>query len=225
MYELLVKDDIILMALVPPVGYRSEWGYLLALLKLSQGMELIVKRSELDFLNAEGEKIESWYDAFKLVVGMKISGPYSAKLIEDRRRPETATLVKWRLNDLLVETSLITSQLDPLKVLYLPLQVPISQDDHILVSIMNLGETPLNIATGMQNTICRSDSFKYTSIAARVWNGIYLIRPNHGTTRSFQLSDFPGIPRYGTHKMSLEILGMHSPPQAVTWCGEPFLFR
>jgi hypothetical protein len=220
--EILVSGSN-LMALVPPVGYRSEWGSLLAFLKLSQGMELSVDYSELDFSDARGHMLESRKNAFGLTPGIHLSGPYSEKLGDDSRRPVAATLVKWRLNGLLVETNLVTSQLDPLRVVYLPLQVPLSDDHHIIVSIVNLGETLLNIATGMQEAVCWADGVAYESIAARVWNGSYLIRPGHATTRRFRLSDFPGTPRHGTHEMSLEILGIRSIPQTVTWYGEPFL--
>jgi hypothetical protein len=211
------------MALVPPVGYRSEWGSLLAFLKLAQGIELSIDASDLDFFDVRGRLLESWHNAFGFTTGMQLDGPYSEKLADDRRRPAAASLARWRLNSLLVETNLVTSQPDSLRVVYLPLQVPLPNDHHIIVSIVNLGKTPLNIATGMHEAICWADGVAYESIAARVWNGIYLIRPGHATTRLFRSNDFPGIPCQGTREMSLEILGMRSVPQTVTWCGEPFL--
>lgn len=44
-----------------------------------------------------------------------------------------------------------------------------------------------------------------------------MIRPGHATTRELNLSDFPGVPRTGRHKMSLEILGIKSEPQTIDW--------
>lgn len=217
--ELLVRDDL-LMALVPPIGYRSRWTSLLAFLKLAQGMALSVDRSELDFFDARETKLARWQNAFGLSTGLHLNGPYSEKLSDDRLRPEAATLAKWSLNDFQIETNLVESQCIPLSVRYLPLQVPIEQDAHLVVSIVNLGETFLNIAIGMQEAVCRCDRVAYASTAARVWNGTYLIRPGRATRRCFRLSDFPGIPRQGTHAISLEILGQSSPPQTVTWCGD-----
>lgn len=219
--EVLVRDEI-LMALVPPIGYRSEWGSLLAFLKLARGAELDLECTELEFFDAGGCTLERRQDAFGLRVGMHLSGPYSEKLGDDSRRPERAVLARWRLNEFAVETELVVPEDEESfpRVVYLPLQVPLPTDEHIIVSIVNRGLEPIDIAEGMREAVLWVDGTPYASVAARLWNGGYLVRPNRATTRRFRLSDFPGAPRQGAHETSLEILGARSLPQVVEWRGE-----
>jgi hypothetical protein len=219
--EVLVKENL-LMTLVPPIGYRSEWGALLGFLKLARSTEVVVECSDLEFFDGDERSLQKRHNAFGLTTGMRLSGPHFQKIGDDNRRPEAAVLAKWQLNQFSVSTNLVvlTTAWQALRVVYLPLQVPLPEDHHIVVTIVNLSEDPINIADGMREARCWVDGVAYESVAARLWNGRYLIQPQQATTRLFKLNDFPGVPRHGIHEMSLEILGAFSPPQFVNWCGE-----
>lgn len=221
---MFARDDI-LVALTPPIGHRPEWASLVAYLKVARGTELAVERSELALVDAAGRTLETRRDAFGLAAGMRIAGPYSRSFGDDTLRPNKAVHARWRLNEFSLDAGLVFSESEwqAPRVVYLPLQVPLADDCHILVRLVNLGEAPINLANGMREAVCWVDGVPYASTAGRVWNGGYLVQPRQATTRRFRLADFPWAPRHGTHEVSLEMVGARSPAEVVTWRGEPWL--
>lgn len=206
-----------LLALISPVGFRSELGAMLGYLKIASRKELVIERSELEFLDAEGKTIETRSDAFGLLKGARLAGPYSGRFADDSPRKEYASFAGWRVNDLEVMTSLIEPEGMELRVVYLPLQIEKEKDPDIVFTLVNRCEEMLNIADGIRTAVCLVDETPYKTNTGGHWDGSYLIRPGHATTRQFNLSDFPGIPRAGRHEMSLEVLGIKSKPQIIDW--------
>jgi hypothetical protein len=218
--QVLVKDNF-LLAIVPPAGYRAEWGAILGFLKVAGGAVMRTERSELEFLNVKRETVEVRDDAFGLKSQTILTGPYSERFADDSRRPESAVLARWRINDTEIETSLAEPEGTALRVIYLPLQVAKEKDPHIVFTLINRGGEMLNIADGIREAVCRADATPYRSNTGGHWDGSYRLRPGHATTRQLNLDDFPGIPRSGRHEMSLEILGVTSEPAMIDWRGQP----
>lgn len=217
-------EDDLLIRLVPPFGPRAEMRPLLAYLKLAPGAALVAGRSTLELVDEGGRVLATRENAFGVAEGTPLAGPHSVRLADDDPRPEGAASARWRLGELSAETPLANPEAEwpAPRLVCLELQVPVADDPHLVVTVANTGGEPLDIATGMREAVLRVDGAAYASTAGRVWNGPYLVRPGHVTTRQFSLGDFPGAPRSGTHQVSLEILGMRTAPQTVTWRGEPW---
>jgi hypothetical protein len=214
--NVLVKGGL-LLAVIAPIGFHREWGAIRGYLKASAGYELCVERSELGFVDSEGRIVETRSDAFGLKVGACIKGPYSERFADDSRREESAFTVRWRLNNMEVETSLIEPIGIKLRVVYLPLQVAKEKDPHIVITVINRSGALISIAEGVRNAACIADGKRFRSNTGGHWDGGTQIQPAKGATRSFKLSDFPGVPLSGRHEMSFEILGIRSESETVEW--------
>lgn len=213
----IIHADGMLLAVMPPIGFRSELGAVLGYLKIVNGKTLKIERSELEFLDTEGTIIEMCPDAFGLLKGSHLAGPYSERFADDRQRKESASVVIWRVNDMEVMASLIEPEGIELRVAYLPQRIEKEKDPHIVFTLLNRGEKMLNIADGIRTAVCYADGTPYQSNIGGHWDGSYLLRPGHSTTRQFNLNDFPGIPQTGVREMILEILGIKSNPQTIDW--------
>lgn len=104
---MIVTTDSVLLALVSPVGYRSEWGALRGYVKVASGKDLIIESSELKLLDANGNTLEARPDAFGLLRGSHLAGPYSERFGDDKPRNPRAAYAAWRVNNLVVMTSLV----------------------------------------------------------------------------------------------------------------------
>ena len=104
-----------------------------------------------------------------------------------------------------------------LRVIYLPLQVGIEGDPHILVTVVNRTAGMLNFAEGVRTAVCIADGKRFTSTRGGHWDGGTTIQPRKAATARFSLNDFPGIPRTGCYEMQFEILGHVSQPEFVEW--------
>src|SRR5207249_3517332 len=102
----------------------------------------------------------------------------------------------------IVEANLSEPEGVDLFVTYLPLQVPVDDDPHIVVRVVNRTPQVINIADGIRSAICRSDGKAYHSSRGGHWDGGVGLNPGVSTTRQFSLDDFPGVPRTGRHEMS-----------------------
>ena len=222
--KVLVRANV-LMGLLPPIGPHAEWQAAVAFLRLAQNTELNVKNSTLNFIDTDKRLLGTCESAFGLTPGTRLRGPYTVKLSDGRRRPARAVHQRWDLNEMSVATGMGTRETEsqPFQVVYLPLQVALPHDYHVIASLVNQGQTPLDIAEGVRQAVCWMDGIPFESNAGRVWNGPYLVRPNRATRYYFRLSDFPGMPRSGLHEMSLEMCGLRSHAEIVDWHGEPWV--
>ncbi len=208
-------DEGTLIAIVPPAGRHRDRAALLAYLKVADGKTFTIESSVLEFFDAHGKLLESREDVFGQQAGITRKGPFSVRFADDSRRHAGADRVNWRVNEMIVEASL-SEQVD-FRVIYLPLQVPVELDPHIVVNVVNRTSAVLNIADGIRSAICRADGRAYTSHKGGHWDGEAGLNPGSSTTRQFSLDDFPGTPRSGRHEMSIELLGHSSEPVLVDW--------
>ncbi|HEY5956868.1 MAG TPA: hypothetical protein VIV60_09960 [Polyangiaceae bacterium] len=213
--EVIVWDDrlmALLSSLVPVLGTHG-------CLKLARNVTLEVTSSVLEFRDAGGRVLAAHPSAFGLVPGTRLSGPLSQRCSDERRWPEQAQTQRWILNDREI-TSPMRAGTDPLRVVYLPLQVPTRTDEHIVFTLRNTTDTPIDLMKGIQQAICWVDGAPFEVTRQPVWNGTYHIAPGRAKSRRFSLAEFPGAPRSGSHTMSLEICGLRSPPETVFWRGD-----
>jgi hypothetical protein len=215
----VLQGEGILITLVTPLGFRSEWGALLGYLKIAEGRALEIERSELFFLDAAGNVIETRREAFGFGGKKEFAGPYSHRFSDDTRRPAEATTVRWRVNDMEVEAGLIESEGISLRVIYLPLLVSVEGDPHIVVTIVNRTGGRMDIAEGVRNAVCLADGTRFASNTGGHWDGGTNVQPDKSVTKQFSLDDFPGIPKTGRYQMSFEILGLTSERESVEWKG------
>ncbi len=215
----VLQSDGILIALVPPLGFRSEWGALSGYLKIAAGKALEIKRSELLFWDAAENVIEARRQAFGLGDKTKLAGPYSHRFSDDARRPAETATVRWRANDMEAGTRLTESEGVSLRVIYLPLVVSTEGDPHIIVTVVNRTDATLNIAEGVRSAACIVDGKRFSSNAGGHWDGGSHIQPKKSITKQFSLRDFPGVPLSGQHEMRFEILGFRSEPEIIEWTG------
>ena len=210
-------DENTLIAVLPPLGRHSNWGSILGYLKIASRRTFEIHSSVLEFVNANGELLEKREAAFGQQPGTKHSGPYSIRFSDDTRRPAGADRVYWRVNEMIVEAGLSGREDVGLRVMYLPLQVQIDRDPHIVITVVNRTTKVLNIADGIRSAICYADGQAYCSNRGGHWDGGVGLNPGYSTTRQLSLDDFPGIPRAGHHEMSIELLGLRSKPEYVDW--------
>ena len=214
--ENVLQSNGVMIALLTPLGFRSEWSGLRAYLKVSAG-SFTIDSSQLTFFSAQGDVLETRPNAFALKRGKTFDGPYSDRFSDGSRRPAEAVGVKWRVNDMEVEASLVESKDTALRVVYLPLLVPVEKDPHIVVTVVNLTGTMLNIAEGVRNAVCFVDGQAFHSNTGGHWDGGVNIQTRKAVTKQFSLNHFPGIPKTGRHEMSVEMLGLVSEPEIVDW--------
>ena len=180
-------SDGILIALVTPLGFRSEWGALLGYLKIEEGKALKIERSELAFLDADRNILESRCDAFGLGDETKLAGPYSERFSDDSRRPAGAVAVRWRVNEMDAKASLLDSESNALRVIYLPFHVAVKGDPHIVITVVNRTEEMLNIVEGVRNAVCIVDGKRFPSNIGGHWDGGSYIQPKKSITKKFSL--------------------------------------
>lgn len=221
------ETEQVLIALLSALGPRAAREARRAALKWAGPGELTVTSSIIEFVDCLGNVVERRERAFGLDSGVAIEAPYSAALADDREAPAAATTQRWRLNDWSVVASAALPEPDweGLVATCLPLQVPLLDDQHFVLQLVNTGSVPLDIARGVREAICFVDGKPWLSTAGRIWNGPYLLRPGHVTVRRFRLADFPGAPVTGTHEIVLELLGRRTAPQRVHWHGAPFVAK
>jgi hypothetical protein len=212
----VLQSERVMIALLTPLGFRSEWSAVRGYLKVSAG-SFRIENSELTLFAATGETLETWPNAFGLKRGKTVDGPYSGRFSHGTQRPAKAAVVRWRVNDIEVEANLVESNETALRVEYLPLQVPVEKDPHIVVTVVNLTGTVLNIAEGVRNAVCFADGKAYPSNTGGHWDGGVHIQTGKAVTKQFSLDHFPGIPKTGRHEMSFEILGLVSETETVDW--------
>jgi hypothetical protein len=218
------ETDRLMMALLPVLGPRAALEARHAVLKWAGPGQLAVTDSTLAFADDAGRIVERREGAFGLEAGATIAPPYSSALSDDGGAPAAAVTQRWRLNGWAVAASAGVPESDWSRLVStcLPLQVPLSTDEHFVLQLVNTGTVPLDLARGVQQAICFVDGTAWRSSAGRIWNGPYLLRPGHASIRRFRLADFPGGPVTGTHEVVLELLGRRSSPQRVRWHGTPF---
>jgi hypothetical protein len=212
----VLHDENTLIALISPIGRHREWGAIRGYLKSIAGT-FDIQTSSLEFLDRSGKLLETRDEAFGQEAAAKQVGPFSIHFSDDTRRPSDADVVRWRVNNLIVETNLSKEEGVDLSVTYLPLQVPVARDPHMIVTVINRTPQVINIADGIRSAICRSDGKAYQSSRGGHWDGGAGLNPGGATTRQFSLDDFPGVPRTGRHEMSIELLGLISEPKYVDW--------
>lgn len=214
--SVLIADEL-LIGLLSPLGYRSEWGALLGYLKIAGNTAVTIMRSELVFLDTEGNTIETRTGAFGLGSGAKYSGPFSGRLSDDSRRPAAAVAAKWRLNDMEVASELSDPSETALRVIYLPLLVASSKDPLVVVTLVNRTAEILNVAEGTRSAVLFVDGNRCPSNTGGHWDGSYGLHPGRATTRQFSLDDFSGAPQSGIHNVSFTMLGLISESETVNW--------
>jgi hypothetical protein len=217
----VLDTSTLLMAILPARGARATFASIHAVLKWAPAELLIVTSSSLEFLTADGRMIARNEHAFGLAADSRYPGPHVQFLSDGFRRPAEAQRQRWRLNDWTVEApiTLPTTESGGLHVEWLPLQVPLPDDIHVLAEFVNLSPQPLNMATGMREARCWVDGVALSSAAGGIWNGRYLIEPGRAAVCRFRLSDFPGISTTGIHEVAFEMLGQRSDPVPVRWHG------
>jgi hypothetical protein len=217
----LFYTDELLMALFVGLGPRAGLAPTRAILKWCGPQSLVIARSILEFFDNKGRHICCRDNAFGLIHGSRIEPLYSQWITDEEPRPREAVIHRWQLNDRTVTASieLPESAWPELTVSYLPLMLPVAHDKHLVASLVNLDDQPIDIARGVQEAVCYVDGVAWRSAVGRVWNGSYLVYPRHATTRSFRIADFPGMPAQGAHELALEFLGRKSALQTVNWIG------
>ena len=217
-HGVLMTHDM-LMAIITPIGKWSSLMSIIVFLKISEQTHIIIERSELELINKSGQLLEKRSNAFGLSRGTKLSGPYSEKFGDDNYRPLDIVNIRWHLNDFKVEANLYFTESDWQKpiLMCLPFKFNLPNDYHLIVTIVNTSEYPLNIQAGMQQAIFWVDKIPYASTAARLWNGEYLLRPAHTTICKFRLDDFPEAPQSGLHDVSIQMFGIQSTEQSINW--------
>lgn len=216
----VLVDESVLLAVVPPIGKRAGWGSVMAFLKLANDVRLNIIDSQVEFLDGAGRVLETVTEAFGLHEGMVLMGPHSERFVDDRPIPKPAVAILWRLNRFEVKTGLIQANYTPLRVIYLPLQVPIPNDPHIVFTTINCGTSVLNISDDIHSTVCTSSgsSFKADPNLSADVSGVE-IQPGRSFTRLFSLDEFPGISRNGLQEMHFRFRGEESDRQMVNWTG------
>jgi len=202
------------IALLPLVRAPKGPSVLGALLKVLPGPELKIHESMLEVSAPEGVILRQ-RGAFGLG-GACIAGPHIRRFSEDASTDSRATTMRWSLNESIVEVPCGDGPSD-LRATWLAVQIPLPNDVHLVVDFFNRSAHTVNIATAMREAVCWADGVPYPSVAGGVWNGPYLVAPGRKTRRSFSLDDFPGVPRSGTHEMSVGFGGERSSPETVTW--------
>lgn len=217
----LLDTPTLLMAILPARSRRSSFTSVHAVLKWVPEAPLIVASSSLEFLTTDGCIIARSEHAFGLVTASGYPGPHVQFLSDGFRRPAEAQRQRWRLNDWIVEApiTLPTTESGGLHVEWLPLQVPLPYDIHVLAQFVNRNPYPLNLATGVREAQCWVDGIAFPSVAGGIWNGRYLIEPGGAAVCRFRLADFPGISATGAHEVAFEMLGERSDPVHVCWHG------
>lgn len=215
----IIDTNDLLLTLIAALGPRARHDATLGELKWGGSTPLEVEQSTLEFCDEAGQVISHKEQAFGLTPGTQLIAPYSRSLIDESVRPPKGVLQRWRLNDWVVESPSIVpaTEWGQLYVTWLPLQLPLAQDMHVVVGLVNLDVKPLDIARGMSEAVCWVDGVPWPSGVGRVWNTRYLIETNHSTRRHFRLADFPGLSILGKHEMALEMLGYRSKLQVVEW--------
>lgn len=204
----------LLIALVSPLGPRP--GAIVAYLKLGQPGRSAIRQSDLTWLDAHGRPIQTLKDPFGLC-GARLEVPCSLRFACDRPSPPRAASLRWQVDELVADADLIGGADASLRVLYLPLQVPVPGDPHLVATVVNHGERILDFAQGVRESVLLVDGQQYPSAAGGHWDGGYALRPGFSRTHRFGLDDFPGAPRSGLHRMSLRLLGLTSEPVEVDW--------
>jgi hypothetical protein len=214
----------LLLALLPAVGPRSALGSTRSVLKWAPGEPLIVIRSTLEFLAADGTELARYEDAFGLASRHSIAGPCVWSLADESRRPADGLRQRWYLNEHIVEAPMAMppTSWNVLHATCLPLQLPLPEDIHVLAELVNLDDRPVDMAAGVRDARCWVDGKAFPSNAGALWDGRYLLDPGHAALRRFRLADFPGVPTVGAHEISLELLGRRSAPARVCWHGTPW---
>lgn len=211
-----------LAALVSPIGPRAHMAPTTCILKLARGEARSIRRSELLFFDAGGRPVGRLGDAFSMAVDTKLEGPTCKRLHDDRPRPERAVTMRWALDDDVsapVPVALPEDEWGRLRVTYFPLQVPVEDDVHLLVQHVNTGRERVHLVDAIRRAALLVDGVPFACAAGWHWNGRSFVDPGATFTRWFRLSDFPGAPAEGEHALALEMLGMRTEPQQVTWSG------
>ena len=216
--------DGVLMALLPALGPRGGLGGPRALLKWAGTYPLKVGLATLEFLDAAGRRVEHWDAPFGLAAGTALGAISSHVLHDDRDLPPAAATQRWRLNDwtLTVPAREPDASWTGLVLVCLPLLLPLAEDPHLIAGLVNTGDTPLDMAAGVQGAVWWEDGIARPSATGGHWDGQYLLRPGHTATRRFRLADFPGAATTGAHEVALEMLGRRSAAQRVRWHGTPW---
>jgi hypothetical protein len=211
----VLQNDGVMIALLAPLGFRSEWSALRGYVKVAAG-SFRIEDSELTFFSPGGDLLERRVNAFGLKRGKTFTAPFSERFSDGGRRRAQAVIVRWRVNEMEVEASLMESTTG-LRVVYLPLQVRVKKDPHIVATVVNCTGATLNIAEGVRGAVCFADGKPFPSTTGGHWDGGVDVQPGKAATKQFSLDDFPGVPRAGQHKMSLQILGLVSEIETVDW--------
>jgi hypothetical protein len=182
-------------------------------------LKFLLKPWKSFFFHAAGTILVTRCNGFGIMGETEIHGPYSTRFSDDSRRPTGAAAVHWRVNGMEVEVELIELEGNVLRVVYLPLQVAVKDDPHIVVTIVNHTGEMLNIAEGIRNAACYADGNRYPSNTGGHWDGGTHVQPEKAVTKQFSLADFPGVPQAGMHQMNFEILGIRSESEMVDWKG------
>lgn len=212
-------DDCFLIALLQAGGPRSKMMPTRAVFKASGAGTIKIKRSILEFTDLEGSLVGGEESAFGLRPKDSLQSPLVMRLRSRKARPDNAVFQKWIINDWSVTCPIefVERGSQTLNAVFLPLIVPIKDDDHILLDIVNRTSKPINIMEGVQTAVCIVDGKPFASNAGGTWNGRYLLNPENLTTCRFNVADFPGMPNQGKHEISLHFLCLETPAEIVNW--------
>jgi hypothetical protein len=217
--EIIAREELLVALFSPMSGPWSPTHS--ARLKLARGVERIVSRSIVEHLGEAGTVLGGHSDAFGLSKGMRLTGPMSVSLVDERLRPAGTRALRWRFDDWTLDAFLEPAS--PVRVAFLPMHVPLADDRHVLVTLTNLGDTLLDVVTPIFEALLWVDGRPYPTRKSFVWNTRRAIHPGRRFRMPYRLDDFVGAPRLGTHEVSLEILGRRTEPQTLEWYGEPWV--
>lgn len=199
----------LLLALLPPLGGRSLGSQ--AWLKWAGPEPLVIGES---YLSVPGE--DSGRDvasAFALVRGTPIDAPASLALVEPRARRGPT---RWSLNGLRVTAQSIEPERS-LIVLWLPLLVPLPDDPHFIVAIVNSGPDPLSLPDLIFESRLRIGHADHPFADPGLWDGRTVVAAGAAAVLRLRFDHFGATVPYGSATMEFSCGAWSSDPVPVVW--------
>ena len=220
----MASNEPIYFSLIPPFG-RGAHLTIAGVLKLGRGATLAATHSEIVFFDAHAREVGRLADAFRLSLRTQLQSPSCQVLRDERSPPHRAVTMQWNLDDEASPAVAATrddAARDSLCAVYFPSQVPVREDVDVLVRYVNRGTERVNVLDGVRSAVHWADGVPCPSITGWHWDGPYLAPLGCTSALRFRLADFRGAPVDGEHECSVELLGMRTSPERVSWTGEPW---